>query len=296
MRVGLIDIDSKMPNLALMKISKYYKEHKAKAELTSPLFADQYDFIWASKIFTYTELPIFKCNAIGGSGVDLKTTLPEYIEDRFPDYNLYPNMDYSLGFTTRGCIRKCLFCVVPEKEGKIKAVNDIYGIWNDKHKTIKLLDNNILALPDHFEKIAKQIIKEKLIVDFNQGLDHRLLNDDNISLLKQMRHIHYRFSFDNINQEKTVLKSIKLLNKHKINFSTWYVLVGFDSTFEQDLYRLNLLKKENQRAYVQIYDFKDDPQLKQLARWGNQRHLFANMTWEDFLNHPDNNFALRYFQ
>ncbi|GAH35583.1 unnamed protein product, partial [marine sediment metagenome] len=122
MKVGLIDVDSKLPNLALMKLSAYYKKvFKYEVELTSPMFVRNYDMVFASKIFTYSYMPILEewVNT-GGSGINLKSKLGNQIEHIMPDYSLYPKIDYSLGFTTRGCHRECQFCIVPQKEGKIK--------------------------------------------------------------------------------------------------------------------------------------------------------------------------------
>ena len=143
-KIGLIDIDSKIPNLALMKISAYFKGLGDDVELTAPLFANQYDQVFASKVFTYSSMPVLPEQAIvGGSGYSLKTCLDEDMEHIMPDYDLYPGMDYSLGFTTRGCSRKCPFCIVPEKEGRIRFNADVYEFWDRRHKKIILLDNNI---------------------------------------------------------------------------------------------------------------------------------------------------------
>lgn len=297
MRIGLIDIDGKMPNLALMKLSQHYKQMDDEIELTSPLFAKQYDKILASKIFTHTPMPVLPFgSSIGGPGHSLKSRLFEYIEHTMPDYSLYPKINYSLGFTTRGCIRNCSFCIVPEKEGAIRTNADIYEFWDRRYKKIVLLDNNILALPDHFFKIASQIKKEDLIVDFNQGLDHRLLTNRICKKLTEIRHIEYRFSFDHINYENSVLRAIEILRKNGINRSFWYVLVGFDSTIKEDLYRLNLLKELRQNAYVQRYNYCQDQIYVPLAKWANQQRVFRGMTFEQYLNHPEGQKYKRLFQ
>ena len=151
-----------------------------------------------------------------------------------------------------------------------------------------LLDNNILALPEHFFKITDQLLKERLVVDFNQGLDHRLLTDDVVKRLQKIRHVEYRFSFDDVKYEKTVLSAIKLLKKHGIKASMWFVLVGFNSTIEEDLYRLNLLRDNGQDAFVQRYNFVKDVVYIAMARWANQHRIFRAMTWDKFINHPTN--------
>jgi len=289
MQVGMVDIDGKIPNLALMKLSKHHKNKEHQVELVSPLFASQYDLVYASKVFSYTPMTTLPEHAVvGGSGIDLENKLDDEIESLKPDYDLYIGMTYSLGFTTRGCIRRCPFCIVPEKEGRIKEVADLYDIWDKRHKKIVLLDNNVLALPEHFEKIMSQIKKEGLVVDWNQGLDHRLLSDRICKTLKSTPHVEYRFAFDDIRMKPTVDMAVSMLRKHGINRCEWFVLVGFDSTFQEDLERVNFLRDRNQNAYVQRYNRTKDPKYIPLARWVNQHHLFQAMTWEQFLLHPDN--------
>jgi len=273
-----------------MKISTYYKQKGYQVKLTEPQFADMYDKVFASKVFTYSELPLFPpCEIeIGGSGYDLETKLSDDIEYLMPDYSLYPNSNYSLGFTTRGCTRRCPFCIVSQKEGKLRVVADLYNVWNRNHEKIVLLDNNILAAPKHFFKITSQIKKENLIVDFNQGLDCRLLTDLMAKELKSLRRPFLRFAFDNINYEKKVLQAIKLLKKYDMNTVTWYVLVGFDSSIQEDLYRLNLLRKHGQGAYVQRYNYCKEKIYNPMARWANQFHIFAGMSFKQFINDPRN--------
>jgi len=193
----------------------------------------------------------------GGSGFDLTTTLRPEIEGMKPKLNM--------GFTTRGCIRKCPFCIVPEKEGKIRIVGDIYDFWDRESKELVILDNNILAIPNHFEMICCQLMQEDLKVDFNQGLDHRLLNNEIAEMLKSLRYKEYRFAFDDPMQEKSVKKAINTLRKHGINRSMWYVLVGFDSTYDEDLSRLLMLKSYKQDAYVQRYNNITNPFHTELA-------------------------------
>ena len=141
MRVGLVDIDSKIPNLALMKLSAYWKSNGAEVEMTSPLFAEEFDKVFASQVFDYTETPRLPENTvIGGSGVSLSTTLDGEVESMKPDYSLY-GVDYSLGFTSRGCSRRCTFCVVPKKEGKAVVVGDVYSMLNENSFTLFIWDN-----------------------------------------------------------------------------------------------------------------------------------------------------------
>lgn len=280
MKVSIINIDSKIPNLALKKIEKYHLEKGDEVIWDFPLMP--VDKTYVSIVFNWNQNQAkqYPNAEIGGSGYDLKKTLPLEIDRTKPRINI--------GFTTRGCIRKCPFCIVPEKEGGIKIEGDIYDLWDKKSKDIILLDNNILALSKHFKLICSQLRKEKLRVDFNQGLDCRLLNKDMVKELKSIRHIEYRFAFDSMKIEPQVIKAIKLLRKYKINRCNWYVLVGFNTTFKEDLIRLNLLRKLNQNAYVQRYNFTQDKKYIPLARWANQHHIFNGMTWEQFINRSEN--------
>ena len=282
MKVLLIDIDSKIPNLALKKIEKYYLDKGDDVIWNNELMASVCDKTYVSCIFSRNKHKTnnFINAEIGGSGYDLKKTLPPEIDMIKPRINI--------GFTTRGCIRKCQFCIVPIKEGSIRVEGDIYDIWDGKSKNIVLLDNNILALFEHFKLICEQIKKEKLKVDFNQGLDCRLLNEENVVLLKSISHIEYRFAFDDIKLKPQVENTIKLLKKYGINRCNWYVLVGFNSTLKEDLERLNFLRDNKQNAYVQRYNFSTDRKYIPLARWVNQHHIFHGMAWEQFMNRKEN--------
>lgn len=293
MRIGLIDIDSKIPNLALMKLSAYYKAKGHKVELTSPLFMGGYNRIFASKIFEYTYMPALsetvKC---GGSGLSLKTKLKSEIEHTMPDYSLYPEMNYSLGFTTRGCNRSCPFCIVPKKEGKIRFNADIYEFWDQRHKDTILLDNNIFAQSAHFMRISEQLLKHRLKVDFNQGLDIRLLTKEKAMILKKLVPINYwRFAWDNIKEKEQIVKGIEILKetgfepypKHEILF---YILVGFyeknyDQAIESALKRIDIIyKKYGYEVFVMPYNL--DKRYAHFARWVNKKKLFYSIPWKEY--------------
>ncbi len=283
MRISLIDIDSKIPNLALKKIEKYHLDRGDKVDWNNKLMASVADKVYVSCVFDWNKLLTKEWEGrakIGGSGYSLDIVLPNEIEEIKPRINL--------GFTTRGCIRKCSFCIVPKKEGMIRVVGDLLDLWDGKSKDVVILDNNILALPEHFRLICKQARENKIRIDFNQGLDCRLLTDDICKELKTISHIEYRFAFDDIKLKLQVEEAITLLQRNGINRCNWYVLVGFNSTFEKDLERLNFLRDRNQNAYVQRYTGYKDRKYIPLARWVNQHHIFQGMTWEQFINRPEN--------
>ena len=184
MKIGLYDVDSKIPNLALMKLSAYHKQNGDDVGWYSPLFHNAYDKIYGSKIFTFTKRKYIPSNMIlGGSGINLTTQLPEKVEHIYPDYDLY-DCDYAMGFMTRGCIRNCPFCVVPKKEGNIHFNAHLSEFVKDQ-KRVLLLDNNVLAYSKHNE-LLRELVQSDKKIDFNQGLDIRLITKENARMIKKI--------------------------------------------------------------------------------------------------------------
>lgn len=286
MKIGLIQVDGTLPNLALMKLSRFHKNKGDEVILikdkTICQRLESFDKVYISCIFEENKgvalelAKQFKNVEIGGIGVN-NIRLTEEIEHLMPDYELF-NCNYSLGFTTRGCIRNCKFCKVQGHEGGIRINCDIYEFWDRKHKEIIILDNNILALPEHFKKIAQQIKENNLIVDFNQGLDHRLLTPEICNILLSLRHKHeIRFAFDHVSYKPMVLKAIKMLREAGLKDwqTRWYCYVGVDDTFQSVYDRMKLLQENKQGVYVmrdrRVYDKKE---YIALASWGNMMGAF----------------------
>lgn len=218
--VNLVDIDkTNFPNLALMKLSAFYKSKGYKTYLNGV----PGDLNFISCVFTKNKnkLKLYKeaLNATtGGSGIDYSIVLDKEIEFLCPDYSLYHKYDikfhdYSLGFTSRGCFRNCGFCLVRKKEGVLKEWSDLQDFV--KHRKVIILDNNFLASPKCEEKL-QWMINKKLAVDFNQGLDIRLIDDVNSKLLIKLNPLYYRFSWDNMSIESFIIKGLKLLKKKRI--------------------------------------------------------------------------------
>lgn len=264
MRVCLIQIDGKMPNLALMKLSAWHKKRGDEVTLID-LAHLQFDRVYGSKIF------------VGGSAIDLKSELPENIEVEYPDYNLFKeSRGEKIGFTSRGCIRDCGFCIVKEKEGTIRETPFDWVNGADK---IILMDNNFLASPKWKEKLS-YFIRHKIKVCFTQGLDIRLLTPENAELLSKVkyydRHFNKRrlyFAFDDPQLERIVTQNVSLLGSHGIipEHLLFYILVGYNTTFEQDMRRFQVLDSLHTLPFVMLYH-KRDPKLNRFARWINKRY------------------------
>lgn len=307
MRIGLIDVDGhNYPNLPLMKISAWHKAHGDSVEWYQPLFSGHMDKVYMSKVFSFTPDYEFCIDADeiikGGSGYAIKLVdgkevydksvdkdLPEEVEHIYPDYSLYPNetKDTAYGFLTRGCPRGCGFCHVEAKEGRCSyKVADLSEFWRGQ-KRIILSDPNILACKDHME-LLEQLRDSKARVEFNQGLDIRLINDRNLELLRQIRLDKIHFAFDRW-QDKDIIEPRLREFIGKTGYSRSkgrvmvYILVNFDTTLEQDLYRIQLCRELNIAPYPMIYDKEHaDPIYRKLQRWCNNFVFWSTPNFEDY--------------
>lgn len=256
-KILLLDLDVEkarrpFPNLALMKLSAYHKKLGDEVWLNFPLC--QPDITYVSCVFSWHKPSTLDPSFItGGGGINLGNVLPDAVEHIMPDYSLYPNTDFSMGFTSRGCIRKCPFCIVPEKEGGIKAWADIDEFYNQDFKRLLLLDNNLLAAENWRDTLSK-LIEYQVTTDFNQGLDIRLLTDEMVDYLKRIKANCYRFAFDNIAYEDQVRRGLNLLLKAGISPRklVFYVLVGF-SQEDGAIERMKLLQSFGVDIYPMIY-------------------------------------------
>lgn len=282
-KIGLIDVDShNYPNLALMKISAYHKAKGDDVEWWNAFI--RYDRVYQAKIFSieYTKDNEYFIQADevikGGTGYDLKNKLPEEIEHIMPDYTIYPTNDTAYGFLTRGCPRGCHFCIVAEKEGrKSVKVADLSEFWNGQ-KHIEILDPNLLACKEHIN-LLKQLSGTNSTVNPNQGMDCRLLTEENIYWVNKIRIPTMHFAWDYMKEEKPVIKGLELYNKFgKIQDKRnkfVYVLVNFDTTMEENLYRIYKLRDMGYAPYVMIYNKPSaNREIKDLQRWVNNRYIF----------------------
>lgn len=307
MRIGLIDVDSSnFPNLPLMKLSAYHKRSGDSVEWYMP-FGERYDVVYVSKVFSFTPDFDDHINADrvvrGGTGyaIDDKETremyhpeadtpLADEIEHAYPDYSLYPKLtkDTAYGFLTRGCPRGCPFCIVGKKEGLCSCkVADLTEFWRGQRKVV-LCDPNILACRD-WRSLLQQLIDAGVEVDFNQGLDIRMMSEEKAEMIGRTRIKQIHFAWDRYTDGEFVLPKLQMfaeVTKQKPNSHSAivYTLVNFDTTMEQDLDRIYTLREMGYWPYVMIYDKTHCKRVySDLARWVNNRFIFASCErFEDY--------------
>ena len=304
MKIGLIDVDGhNYPNLPLMKISAWHKAQGDSVEWYQPMFSGHMDKVYMSKVFSFTpDYPYYiDADEIikGGSGycielVDGKEVyhkendndLPDEVEHIYPDYDLY-GIDYAIGFLTRGCPRGCGFCHVASKEGKCSyKVADLSEFWNGQKKIV-LCDPNILACKDHME-LLEQLAESGARVNFNQGLDIRLVTDRNLEVLKRIKLDSIHFAFDRWQDKDLIEPKLRMFaektgfhrNKGKVMV---YILTNFDTTIEQDMYRIQLCRELNFSPYPMIYDKEHaDPIYRKIQRWCSNFIFWNCPTFEEY--------------
>lgn len=303
-KIGLIDVDGhNYPNIPLMKISAWHKAQGDSVEWYDPMFSGHMDKVYLSKVFSFTPDYDFFIDADeiikGGSGYCISLingkevfdesrnrNLPHEIEHTFPDYSLYGITDTAYGFLSRGCPRNCDFCHVVAKEGrKSVKVADLSEFWNGQ-KNIVLCDPNILACRE-WEELLQQLIDSKSWVDFNQGLDIRLMTPKKAEMLKQIKTKNLHFAWDRYEEKEKILPKFNMFKEiTQIDFRklTVYVLCNFDTNIEQDLERIYLLRDLGFTPYVMIYDKQNAPEkIRLLQRWCNNKIIFRTVkSFDDY--------------
>lgn len=311
MRIGIIDVDGhkghSYPNLPLMKISAWHKRKGDSVEWYEPLISGHMDIVYMSKVFSFTPDYDYIIDADkiikGGSGyaiklVDGKETydksqdsdLPYDIEHIYPDYSLYPDKtnDTAYGFLSRGCPRGCNFCHVADKEGRCSVkVADLSEFWRGQ-KNIVLCDPNILACCE-WKELLQQLSDSKAYVDFNQGLDIRLVTQEKALMLKQIKIKAVHFAWDKYEDKNVIIpkfKEFKEITGWGYGKMRVYVLTNFNTTIDQDLDRVYTLRDMGYDPYVMIYN-KDKTSTKdtirKLQRWCNNKYIFrATKRFEEY--------------
>lgn len=274
MRVLLVNSDSIYPNLALMKVSAY---HKALGDEVG-FYVTEPDRVYVSIIFKenkhmadgprcfYPDADVI----VGGSGYDLTAKLPEEIENCNPDYSIYPGINYSIGHTSRGCVRRCYFCVVPQKEGQYQRYKHP-SEWV-QHKKVMLMDNNWYADKSWFFETSQWFIDNNIALDVTQGMDIRLLDDEiaeQLTKIKWWNPMH--FAFDDRSSEQQVIRGLDILKAHGVNTKqdmSVYVYCHDDAQVMDAVERCRILKRNRTTAFSMCNIDKPLSQgMKNLKRW-----------------------------
>ncbi len=291
--IGLVQVDGKFPNLALMQIGAY---HKLRGDTVGwwdgPLF--EYDWVYASKIFNFSDMPqLPKKSSVGGTGINFWNRLPGEIADIDPSggWFLYPKWDSHLGFTERGCRFKCAFCCVPQKEGKPQHNSSIEDLLTNPKggPRLTLLDDDFFGNPE-WEARCDEIIKLKLRVNFSQGLNIRVITPAQAGYLSRIsfwntsfKYKQVTFAWDRYRDKKAIRKGFDICINAGIRpwQMQFFVLIGFDTTPDEDRERVETLRDWGADPFVMAYDRTDDYQ-RAFQRWVNHRAIFNSISFEDY--------------
>ena len=357
MKVAVIDADligrkkHRFPNLASMKISGYHKDCGDCVQLKTDYDSlNEFDKVYISKVFTDTPIDenILKLPNVkyGGTGFyfDQAPDLPYEIEHHMPDYYLYDDWieeqisngvpknqfkeyrDNSIGFLTRGCFRKCGFCV-NKKYDHVFLHSKLSEFYDDSRKKICMLDDNVLGSPE-WRNILSELIETNKPFKFKQGMDERLLTDEKCEILFNAKYDgDYIFAFDNISDYDLIHKKLQMIRIqiNLVNLSDsknlrqicrihtdktnikFYVLVGYENTDVIDIKnafkRIELLMRYHCLPYIMRFQNKNNSPWKDsdmrgmyitLARWCNQPSFFKKKSIREYANMNTNNAAKRY--
>jgi len=239
--------DAPFHNLALMKLSSYHKQLGDEVYLNMPLIMA--DKTYVSALFDKSVFP--KADEYGGPAIQW-SCLPQEIETCKPDYSLFKT-GYSLGYTFRPCYRGCDFCKVSTMKHPDEVHHSIWDFHDERFKIICLLNNNTFYDP-LWEDTFGEIWEANLAVFDENGYDLRLLDDRKTNALKRTRWIgDIHFAFDRPEDSKQVMKGLALLNDYKIRNVRVYVLIGFSSTIDEDLWRCQVIKDYGYAPYIMPY-------------------------------------------
>lgn len=322
MKIGIIDADvldngTRHPNLACLKMSGYYKEQGHEVRLiTDYNDIDNYDEVYMSKVFDFTNVPIDPFDTkryphlhIGGTGFFWKDApnLPDEIEHHMPDYHLYdeyigaeiargikPNkfsdyMDYSIGFTTRGCFRKCSFCV-NEKYDHVFRHSPVEEFLDKSRKYIYLWDDNIFGYPKWHE-VFDELNATGKAFQFRQGMDMRLMTEEKARVLTNSKyHGDFIFAFDHIEEREIIEKKLAIWQKYSSKIAKLYVLCGYDSQDEVDIAntfeRIKILMRHHCLPYIMRHANYQTSKYRGLyvtiARWCNQPNFLKKKSFREY--------------
>jgi len=320
LKIGIIDADliydknHRFPNLALMKISAYHKKRFDKVSLLMNYDnLEKYDMVYISKVFEFTDMPIdllrYDNVYFGGTGFWYEKTpdLPDFMEHMKPDYTLYHTwvgkmirsgkkrkefeyyLDYSIGFMTRGCFRKCEFCV-NKKYDKVQLHSPVKEFLDTDHKYICLLDDNLFGYPK-WKNIIEELVATKKPFQFKQGLDLRLMTEDKAKTLSKAKYKgDYIFAFDSLRDKSLIENKLALWRKYNNKTTKLYILVAYKNQDIIDIVsmfiRIKILMKYQCLPYIMRYkDYKDSEfygTYVNVARWCNQPSQFKKRSYREW--------------
>ena len=289
MHIGLIAVDGHggFPNLALMRLSTWHKQRGDAVEWWNGF--THYDRVYKSKVFTFTPDFDTVINAdeivTGGTGYKDFGVLPPEVEACPPDYGLYPSWKPAIGFLSRGCCNTCSWCIVPRKEGGIRPAATWEEIKRLDSRQIILLDNNVLASDHGLEQIDR-MGREKVWIDFNQGLDARLITPETARMLARLHWIRFiRLACDTSEMLPVIRQAVSYLKEAGVSPSRFwaYALVR---DVEEAHHRVLALREMGVEPFAQPYRDYDggEPPAEQMAfaRWVNRKSLFKSCSWEEY--------------
>ena len=339
MRIAVIDADlisrkrHRFPNLACMKLSGFHKERGDDVVLKLDYDGlEDFDRVYISAVFTSTKVPVstlMKDNvSYGGTGFfyDKAPVLPAEIEHYMPDYHLYDDWvaaqltaggkhaeykyytDYSIGFLTRGCFRKCTFCVNRNYD-RVHIHSALSEFFDPDRTKLCFLDDNFFGSAD-WQRILEEVKATGRPFQFKQGLDERLLTDDKCAALFSGKYDgDYIFAFDNLDDAKVIERKIQLARRYSDAVFKFYCFTGYDRSarwdagfWRQDIFdllqRIEILMRNRCLPYVMRFERYEESPYRgvyiTIARWCNQPSFYKKKTLREYAQMPGNATALRY--
>ena len=279
MKIGLLT-DAPKHNLALMKLSSYHKRQGDEIVFNMPLFP--VDYTYASVLFKKNKNQFF-ADEFGGPAFN-GAKLSKDVELQKPDYYLF-NLNYSLGYTFRPCFNTCDFCKVPKMNHPDVEHHSIWEFHNSKFDHICILNNNTFQDPKWKETFQEIWDANLTIIDEN-GYDIRLLDDEKAQALKKTRFKggYFGFAWDRMQDEGLILHGLEIAKKHKLlsHNTHFFILVGYDSTEQEDIHRCQKVVDYGANPYVMIY--KNTDRLLKFRRMMNLHYYRKYKTIQDAWN------------
>lgn len=323
MKIGIIDADlldggTTVPNLVCMKLSGYYKEYGHDVELLTDYNSLDFDKIFIAKVFSKTKVPDGVIDlphvAYGGTGFfyDKAPNLPDYIEHHHPDYSLYDDhikgqiasgvkptkfknyTEFSIGYTTRGCFRKCEFCV-NKKYDRVHRHSPVSEFLDENRPKIMLLDDNILAYPK-WREVFEELQSTNKRFTFKQGMDIRLMTKEKAQVITDSKYEgDYLFSFDDYSDKDIIAPKLELFSRYAKKIPRLYLICGYKSVGADDVAeifeRLIILWRHNAIGYLMrfknVYGSKHEGIYTQLSRWINQPQFQKKLSFREFIMADD---------